>query len=128
MKLLLKFLVFSGLIYATVGCVTQAHRYDLHQEIRACQSSCQQRLPPCQVTCRDDALCEKQAKLEAQKKYKKYEHGRCVEGKTIIRRLQSYDDPLQCRKMSCDCLADFRMCSEACAGVIHKQLAVSRMG
>jgi hypothetical protein len=39
--------------------------------------------------------------------------------------LNSYRDPLQCRKVTCNCHADYQVCIQSCSGVIHKQLRVA---
>lgn len=39
-----------------------------------------------------------------------------------MRELNSYRDPLQCRKVTCDCLSDFAICKKGCTGVIPTKL------
>jgi hypothetical protein len=39
-----------------------------------------------------------------------------------MRGLKSYHDPLQCRKVTCNCPSDFITCNQGCTGVIQKKL------
>lgn len=123
---MLKFMLLFMVLMLS-GCET-LHQQDVKaQELRVCQSVCKQQLSHCQNVCDDNCKsCEIKAKKTTEINYKRYEHERCLEGRTIVRRLQSYHDPLQCRKMSCDCPADYRVCAEACSGVIHKRLQVEK--
>jgi hypothetical protein len=122
----LKFFLCTAIILLC-SC-TSRHQHDVSdQAVRSCTSVCQQQLSHCKEVCEKDCkTCDGQSKQETRQHYKRYEHERCIEGKTLIRRLQSYHDPLQCRKMSCDCMADFRVCAQACRGQIQKQIQVEK--
>lgn len=123
---ILKFsLLFLPLIFL-VGCSTTQQAQHA-QAVRSCEQQCHQRLKQCQQICDENCLaCEIEAKQSAKKSYAQYQRERCIEGKTFILRLQSYHDPLQCRKMSCDCHADHRVCVESCRGKIHKRIQVEK--
>ncbi len=123
--------VFMRLICAVLllsGCVNHLGTTVSPEEKKVCRMACQQRFDQCQDTCVDSCkTCAKQANQEATAHYMQYRHERCVQGKTIVHRLQSYHDPLQCKKSSCDCPADYRVCVEACSGDVHKRLQVAPM-
>jgi hypothetical protein len=40
----------------------------------------------------------------------------------VSRDLNSYRDPLQCRKVTCDCLADNNVCKASCRGLTPQVL------
>lgn len=126
MNSILKFILLFMVLILN-GCHA-LHQQDVRaQEIRSCQLVCKQQLSHCTSVCDDNCKsCEIKAAKTTDAHFKRYEHGRCLEGKTIARRLQSYHDPLQCRKMSCDCPADYRVCAQACTGTIHKRLQVEK--
>lgn len=107
------------------GC--SMHQKIEQQTYRSCEMNCQQQLNHCQKKCTDNCqICELNARKSAAKAYKQYRRERCIEGKTMILRLQSYHDPLQCRKTTCNCPADYQVCVEACRGKIHKRLQVEK--
>ena len=77
----------------------------------------------CKERCVDNcAICSAKADYSAIKNYDEYVHEKIIEGGTITRSLKSYRDPLQCRKVTCNCYADLSICEQTCAGIIHKQL------
>ena len=113
----------SVVLLGLVACVSTANLAQTRHVRQVCEQRCDKRAAQCQGMCQDDCqTCTEQAKVQTQKYYKRYVHGRCVEGKTIILRLQSYHDPLQCLKKTCNCADDYRVCMAACSGSIHKRL------
>ena len=107
------------------GCTHAPQEAQVSQEARTCKVRCQVAYERCQEQCHDACKpCVQQGNEQATAAYKRYHHERCVQGKTIVRQLQSYCNPLECRKTSCDCPADYRMCVEGCSGEIHKRLQV----
>jgi hypothetical protein len=109
------------------ACSSSHHQYVESQERRSCIAHCEVLMKQCQGHCQDHCKqCEAEAVGQTQKDYKRYLKERCVQGKSFIRRLQSYHDPLECRKTTCDCPADFRVCVESCRGSIHKQIQVEK--
>lgn len=89
-------------------------KYTCREKFKLCQKACQNNIPRC-------IACENKQALRSYLHYKKQQ---CVQGKPVIRELQSYRDPLQCRKTTCDCNTDYRVCAQACTGLIHKRLQV----
>lgn len=61
----------------------------------------------------------------AMKSYGRYVHEQEVQGGMVIQELKSYRDPLQCRKVSCNCMADYNVCVQGMSGIIHKRLQVN---
>lgn len=91
--------------------------------IAACKKSCQIRMYSCLNSCKDNCKnCQLRSKVSTGKNYARYVHEQCVKGGVIARELNSYRDPLQCRKVTCNCSADFDTCIQSCTGVIQKRL------
>lgn len=94
-------------------------------EQAACQLSCKTKLNQCRQTCQNNCIrCGDRANQIMRKGYHQYTREECVRGGMITRQLQSYRDPLQCRKPTCNCQADYRVCTQSCTGVIKKRLQV----
>lgn len=92
----------------------------------ACAMTCKSRANVCHQTCRNDCQhCCSYSNQVAAKKYKRYLHEQCVKGEFIALQLNSFRDPLQCRKTTCNCRADYEVCIQSCSGVIHKSLRVA---
>lgn len=105
------------------GCATQQQRVVKTSEVAQCQQLCVQRLDSCKQTCTESCpKCMAAADHKATTNFLEYLHEKRVQGGYITRRLKSYRDPLQCRKVSCNCLSDFITCKQGCTGVIQKQL------
>ena len=118
---------FMGfMVIFLVGCAT--HQDDLvQQEKRSCVKMCETRLSTCAQVCdKSCADCAHGANQTMRDRYQGYTHDRYVQGRAVTRQLQSYRDPLQCRKTTCNCMADYRVCAEACSGKIHKRLQVAK--
>ena len=114
-----------------VGCnkrmpLMMTKKEEVHaQQQRACINQCgiekSKCLEHCQYSCKH---CEKYESTKMAARYKKYIHEQNIQGKRVALQLQSFRDPLQCRKASCDCQADYRVCVGQCRGKIRKQLQV----
>jgi hypothetical protein len=126
-KLFLKLIVVSSMLWFC-GCSVKTVQTLSSSSIKVCKMQCQEQFVQCQKVC-DDACqsCEAQATEETKKRYEHYQEEKCLQGKAIVRRLQSYRDPLQCLKSSCDCNADRRVCVEACSGDIQKRVQVAEV-
>jgi hypothetical protein len=93
--------------------------------VAACKLSCQSRLNICNQTCDNSCLqCAAKANHSTQRSYQRYVNEQCVRGGYRVRQLQSYRDPLQCRKITCECMADYQVCLQSCTGIIRKRLQV----
>lgn len=89
----------------------------------ACKMNCDQRAAACQKVCRNNCpQCCSYANQSAANAYYDYRHEQIVKGGFIVRQLKSYRDPLQCRKTTCNCKADYQICIQTCGGRIPKQL------
>lgn len=101
----------------TKNTVNSANKNDV------CEQTCHKRFDACKVECTDNCSnCNKRSNQTSRKNYRKYVHEECVKGGFIARDLNSYRDPLQCKKVSCNCAADLDSCIQSCNGVIRKQL------
>ena len=93
------------------------------QAIERCNITCMQHFAFCKQHCINNCKnCSIASTQSATKYFAKYVHEREVEGKKVMRELNSYRDPLQCRKITCDCLSDLEICKMGCTGVIKKRL------
>jgi hypothetical protein len=91
---------------------------------RQCQMQCLVRLQQCKKHCVDNCRnCLNKAYYKSVRHYSRYVHDIMLQGGTIVRDLNSYRDPLQCRKITCSCPADYNACSQLCGGIIRKQLS-----
>lgn len=109
------------------SCTWQHKQDEEAQERRICIAQCEVQMKHCQKACKDNCQqCEKKAVRRTRENHERYLRERCIEGKSFILRLQSYHDPLECRKMTCNCAADLRVCVESCRGRIHKQIQVEK--
>lgn len=88
-----------------------------------CKMNCDQRAAACQKVCRNNCpQCCSYANQSAKNSYCNYRHEQIVKGGFIVRQLKSYRDPLQCRKTTCNCKADYQICIQTCGGRIPKRL------
>lgn len=106
-----------------VACVS--HKVVVNKAIDAknCDSMCQEALRACMPVCHDN--CHECSKAESRitaRHYHRYLEQVSVQGQVVTRELQSYRDPLQCRKITCHCIADYNICKQACTGIIYKRL------
>ena len=118
MKLLLR-LIF--IIFALTGC----HAMMLHPVPSLCSNVCLSQLNQCKIECRNNcSTCSRFEIAQAADAFKHYVYEQRMKGARVIRSLNSYRDPLQCRKTTCNCVQDFQVCHQACTGFIHKELKV----
>ena len=111
------------LVIVLMGCATHHPKIVKTNGLSQCQSICVQRLQYCKQNCTNGCpTCSASATITADVNYCKYVHEIKVQGGYIARGLKSYRDPLQCRKVSCNCSADFSTCNQGCTGIIQKQL------
>ncbi|MDP1604035.1 MAG: acyltransferase [Legionella sp.] len=91
-----------------------------------CKASCDARANQCYKTCRNSCTqCAAYAEQSIAESYLYYQHEQYVKGGIIARELKSYRDPLQCRKTTCNCPADYNVCMQSCGGVVRKRLQVT---
>lgn len=93
------------------------------KSVEQCMMTCMQHHDYCKQNCVNNCPnCSAAASETAAVNLFKYVHEKQVEGGYITRGLNSYRDPLQCRKVSCNCVADLFTCKQGCTGVIQKRL------
>jgi hypothetical protein len=93
------------------------------QEIAQCNMTCIKHFEFCRQNCVDNCPnCSWKSTQQSAVNFAKYVNERAVQGKKVMRELNSYRDPLQCRKVTCNCMADLVACKQSCSGVIHKRL------
>lgn len=116
MNHLIKTLCF---IFALAGC----HQLWPPSSKDPCLLACQQQQLRCHKLCLTDCPhCCKYTKMQGTVFYRRYLRRSRIEGKPAFSSLQSFYDPLQCNKNSCDCVQDFLLCEQNCQGKIHKRL------
>jgi hypothetical protein len=90
---------------------------------KACKAQCTERYNSCTKQCTNSCpQCTRNADQETLVNFLKYAKEEHVQGGAITRNLQSYRDPLECRKVSCSCYNDLMVCNQGCTGTIHKRL------
>lgn len=122
MSLLIRFACCAVLLFP-LGCSLKPQNDISVLEIKQCKSMCAKRLDSCKLSCTDNCpRCSAEATHVAAVNYLNYIHEKEIEGGSILRVLKSYRDPLQCRKVTCNCSADFATCNQGCTGIIQKRL------
>lgn len=92
-------------------------------DFAACEANCIKKSQICHHSCRNNcAECSAFARQSTARQYAHYEWEQVVKGKIIALELNSFRDPLQCRKVTCDCKADYQICMQSCSGVVQKSL------
>jgi len=121
-RILLALLVLLNLSSCAIPPKATAEK---NQQERACIKQCevvkQDCLKRCEYSCKQ---CDAQAHKKMVDRYQQYIHEQCVKGERVSLQLQSFRDPLECRKVSCNCSADQRVCVGQCKGNIRKRLQV----
>lgn len=121
----LRGLFICFLVVGLSSCVTQPKNSTNIQTKEACQKACVTHFEGCKKKCDTNCqTCSINTYRSASSHYAQYINEKKIEGALIARDLNSYRDPLQCRKISCDCVADLNLCHQTCTGLIHKQLRV----
>ena len=93
------------------------------ENLAACKNQCELRNQQCQRVCNNDYKhCHASAKHSTNIYYNHYRHEQAVKGAEAVLELQSFHDPLQCLKTTCECSADYRVCKQSCNGKIRKRL------
>lgn len=98
-----------------------------NEEQQNCLQMCIKKAHQCRALCRNNCQhCQRIQAHETKRAWCDYRHERKVMGDVLLRQLNSYKDPLQCQKVTCDCQADAMVCSQSCRGLIRKSLTVPR--
>jgi len=105
------------------ACASQPKNADKMHSLGQCKVACKQHFDLCKKNCIDTCSnCSSSASHYSKSNYTKYVQEQQIEGGFVTRELNSYRDPLQCRKITCNCTADFNICTQSCTGVIQKRL------
>lgn len=123
MNTLVRLLAFTFILFA-VGCNT-VKTTSVHSTtpVKQCKQLCLDKFNSCTSTCVNNCrACSLESSYNSGKNYTKYVHEQQIQGEIIARELNSYRDPLKCRKITCNCSADLNTCTQGCTGVIHKRL------
>lgn len=114
-------IIFCLMVALLAGCIQST----VTPQQLACLQTCENQLADCMKVCQNScANCGVSATKSAANDFKQFKHQQCVQGAMVARELQSYRDPLQCRKTTCNCQADHKICLQSCTGIIHKRLQV----
>lgn len=109
------------LFFSLLACTTKNSIRG--QELAQCNMTCVTHFEFCKQNCVNNCPnCSCAAKQKAGVNFTKYVYENKVQGKKVMRELNSYRDPLQCRKVTCNCVADLMICKQSCSGVIQKRL------
>jgi hypothetical protein len=116
------------MVRVVIGCCFLLLASCLHRSLptnfASCAATCESRLVACTKVCRNNcAQCSAAAGQSAAKNYGHYVHEKVVQGKIVALQLNSFRDPLQCRKITCNCQADYQICMQSCGGAVMKRLA-----
>lgn len=105
------------------SCMFQNYPARGDRNFMVCKASCDKRLNACTKLCRNNCpQCLAAASQSTARTYAHYVHEQYVKGGFIALQLNSFRDPLQCRKTTCNCRADYQICMQSCGGVISKRL------
>lgn len=118
---------FKKVLIATLCCLLIVACLPLSSQEKArrvnCQAACQCKAKLCAKTCRNNCQqCCAYSTHTTKKMYLRYKQEVCVKGDFLTLQLNSFRDPLQCRKTTCDCQMDFKVCMQACSGMVYKNL------
>lgn len=119
-------IIFFGIILLLSNCAHYNHYVKTQQEGKVCRQACHEKQRVCQRSCYNNCpLCCAKQNSDTQISYDRYKHQQIIQGQAIIRQLKSYRDPLQCSKISCDCVSDHATCLQSCTKKTPKQLQLS---
>lgn len=115
--------IICALLILTSGCSYYQHYVEKEQRLKSCHLNCLTKSRSCARICKNNCQeCTGLVKLQAARMFKDYKKRRIVQKKVVAVELQSFQDPLKCRKVTCSCQDDYRICAQACKGKIYKHL------
>lgn len=125
MKYLLTCIALGVAFLTLSSCANRFLPVKCAENMAMCKKECHVRFHSCKKTCSNNCKeCSSAANCSAARNYSQYKHEQYVQGGAITRELKSYRDQLQCRKTTCNCLADYNVCTQSCTGKVHKRLQV----
>lgn len=118
----LRLIIFT-LFLLLSSCIHYNQYVEKERQLKSCHLKCNMNLNICNKQCRNNEReCKVMANMQAASRFKEYKRQEIIQGKILIEELQSFKDPLQCRKVTCSCQEDFRVCNQSCRGKIYKHL------
>jgi len=111
-------IVIAGLLMVSCGnWKTGDSSYNYNPPpVKKCKMRCDERMAQCNHMCTNTfPKCQAKGKKVAAMTYARYVNQQQIAGKPINRDLNSYYDPLQCTKTTCNCQADIRACYRVCS-------------
>jgi len=111
------------IFFLLVGCTSYQPNTINKIHVNQCLGICMQHFEMCKQNCNNNCPnCSLAANTSAAVNYNDYLHEKRIEGEPVSRELKSYRDPLQCRKVTCDCVSDLVTCKQSCTGMVQKRL------
>ena len=108
------------------GCAHFKNSQTLQQNLQFCKQDCRKQLDVCNRKCVNGCRnCTSASNRVVDRNYKGFVHRQTVQGGLLNREPNSYRDPLQCLKMTCDCLGDWTQCVQACQGTLQLHYRVA---
>lgn len=122
----LRLITFGFILMLLFGCATTfTSPPSAKFSMRACKLQCLNKFKACAKVCKNSCQkCKAFVRTGVRRHYNYFIHQQQVQGGLVARKLNSYRDPLQCLKSTCDCRAESNECTQACAGTILKRLQV----
>lgn len=117
-------LIFLFILVSSCGYYNQY--VNKERQLKDCSLQCNAKINKCKKQCRNNIQeCNALANMQAALRFKEYQKRQVIQGIIVNEELQSFKDPLQCRKVTCSCQEDFRVCKQSCRGKIYKYLKAS---
>ncbi len=108
------------------ACVLPGMTVQGKKDFENCKKICENRLSACAKTCHNNCRhCFVKANQSTAASYLRYVRECRLRGNDVVLLLNSFRDPLQCRKTTCNCSSDYQICMQSCGGVIYKSLQVA---
>ena len=124
MNILLRISIGLVMVFL-ISCSSYKNHIVYEKELKTCKMQCSAVLAQCNQICVNNCTnCTRIANENALQRFNVYKNKQIVEGKKLVLELNSFKDPLQCRKITCSCKDDFQVCVQSCQGRIHKNLKV----
>lgn len=124
---IIKILCGIGLISIS-SCSSYHPIYSRSPAVQSCKMACLSHYQLCKKQCVDNcAKCSAKSAHSSSTQFLHYDKQQGIQGMAVNRELNSYKDPLQCLKISCDCAADLDVCKQGCTGIVQKQLIAKPM-
>lgn len=128
MRLFIRLIVCVALTVSLWGCTSQKASIERLNQQTECKQQCLKKAYSCGRVCQDNCRgCSRSATKSASVSYNEYKTQLILQGGILSRDLNSYRDALQCRKITCDCSADYNVCVQSCGGRIHKRLQTTKV-